>query len=182
MESAMKFVGQLLGHHLQRYPLAQLDDIYKLLHQAALGAGHAMDDVAALRQRLNAEVDALGSGPEESVAEAISPDGRLARIHLRAYLEAGHGVDSLFDAFVQTAREYPPSPDKLAKFCGCLADLAGAGGIPFDEDEVSRYFTKIAEDGYPVVTHSAAFRKAYKPAYRVVALDFLPAVEPGSPS
>jgi hypothetical protein len=182
MESNMKFVGQLLGHHLQRYPLAQLDDVYKLLHQAALGAGHAMDDVAALRQRLNAEVDALGTGPEEPLAELISPDGRLARIHLRAYLEAGHAVDSLFDAFVQTAREYPPSPDKLAKFCGCLADLAGAGGIPFDEDDVRGYFSKIVEDGYPVVTHSAAFRKAYKPAYRVVALDFLPAVEPGSPS
>ena len=178
----MKFVGQLLGHHLKRYPLAQLDDIYKLLHQSALGAGHAMDNVTALRQRLDAEVDALGSGPEEPVAEVISPDGRLARIHLRAYLEAGHTVDSLFDAFVQTAREYPPSPDKLAKFCACLADLAGAGGIPFDEEDVSSYFAKIAKDGYPVVTHSAAFRKAYKPAYRVVALDFLPAVEPGSPS
>ncbi len=178
----MKFVGQLLGHHLKRYPLAQLDDVYKLLHQAALGAGHALEDATALRQRLDAEIAALGSGPEEPVAEAISPDGRLARVHLRAYLEAGHGVDSLFDAFVQTAREYPPSLDKLAKFCGCLADLAAAGGIPFDPDEVGQYFEKIAKDGYPVVAHSAAFHKAYKPAYRVVALDFLPAVEPGSPS
>jgi hypothetical protein len=178
----MKFVGQLLGHHLMRYPLAQLDDVYKLLHQAALGAGHALDDPTALRERLDAEVAAMGSGPEEPVADAISPDGRLARVHLRAYLEAGHSVESLFEAFVQTAREYPPSPDKLVKFCGCLADLAGAGGIPFDPAEVSQYFAKIAEDGYPVVTHSAAFRKAYKPAYRVVTLDFLPAVEPTSPS
>jgi len=178
----MKFVGQLLGHHLKRYPLAQLDDVYKLLHQSALGAGHAMDDVTVLRQRLDAEVAGLGTGPEEPVAEPISPDGRLARVHLRAYLDAGHSVESLFDAFVQTAREYPPSPDKLAKFCGCLADLAAAGGIPFDQAEVSRYFAKIAADGYPVVTHSAAFREAYRPAYRVVALDFLPAVEPTSPS
>jgi hypothetical protein len=178
----MKFVGQLLGHHLKRYPLAQLDDVYKLLHQAALGAGHAMDDVGVLRQRLDAEVAALAAGPEEPVADAISPDGRLARVHLRAYLEAGHSVESLFDAFVQTAREYPSSPDKLAKFCGCLADLAAAGGIPFDQAEVSRYFARIAEDGYPVVMHSAAYREAYKPAYRVVAFDFLPAVEPTSPS
>lgn len=173
----MKFVGQLLGHHLKCYPLAQLDDVYKLLHQAALGAGHAMDDVNALRQRLDTEIAGLGSGPQELIADAISPDGRLARVHLRPYLEAGHSVDSLFDAFVQTAREYPPSPDKLAKFCGCLADLAEAGGIPFDPTKVSRYFAKITEDNYPVVTHSDAFRAAYKPAYRVVALDFLPGVE-----
>ena len=178
----MKFVGQLLGQHLKHYPLAQLDDVYKLLHQAALGAGHAMDDVTALRERLDTEVATLGSGPEEPLAELISPDGRLTRVHLRAYLQAGHSVEPLFDAFVQTAQEYPSSPDKLAKFCACLADLADVGGIPFDRTEVSRYFAKIAEDRYPVVSHSAEFRAAYKPAYRVVALDFLPAIEPTSPS
>ena len=178
----MKFVGQLLGHHLQRYPLMQLDDIYKLLQQAALGAGHALDDLRTLRGHFDAELASMGSGPEEPVADAISPDGRLARIHLRAYLDAGHPTDALFDAFVQTAREYPPAPDKLVKFCGCVADLAAAGGIAFDQSEVAQYFGKIARDGYPIVRHSAAYRKAYKPAYRVVCLDFLPAVEPTSPS
>ena len=178
----MKFVGQLLGHHLQRYPLMQLDDVYKLLQQSALGAGHALDEVTALRETFDAEIASVGSGPEEPVADVISPDGRLARVHLRAYLEAGHPVDALFDAFLQTAREYPPAPDKLVKFCGCVADLAAAGGITFDQAEVARYFGKIAREGYPIVRHSAAFRKAYKPAYRVVCLDFLAAVEPGSPS
>lgn len=178
----MKFVGQLLGHHLQRYPLMQFDDIYKLLQQSALGAGHALDDVIKSRESFEFEIASMGSGPEESVADVISPDGRLARIHLRAYLEAGHGADSLFDAFVQTAREYPPAPNKLAKFCGCVADLAAAGGISFDQSELAEYFARIADDGYPIVRHSAAFRKAYKPAYRVVCLDFLPAVEPTSPS
>ena len=32
----MKFVSRLLSMHLKRYPAMQLDDIYKLLHQAAL--------------------------------------------------------------------------------------------------------------------------------------------------
>ena len=178
----MKFVGQLLGHHLQRYPLMQLDDIYKLLQQSALGAGHALDDITPLRESFDSEIESMGSGPEEPVADPISPDGRLARIHLRAYLEAGHGVDSLFDAFVQTAREYPPAADKLVKFCGCVADLAAAGGIAFDQSDVAQYFSKIAHDGYPIVRHSAAFHKAYKPAYRVVCLDFLPAVELTTPS
>jgi len=178
----MKFVGQLLGHHLQRYPLMQLDDLYKLLQQSALGAGHALDDITILRERFESEIASMGSGPEEPLADTISPDGRLARIHLRAYLEAGHATDSLFDAFVQTAREYPPAPEKLVKFCGCVADLAAAGGIAFDQSEVARYFEQVARNGYPIVRHSAAFRKAYKPAYRVVCLDFLPAVEPTSAS
>ena len=178
----MKFVGQLLGHHLQRYPLMQLDDMYKLLQQAALGAGHALDDADTLRERFDAELAAMGSGPEEPVSDAISPDGRLARVHMRAYLEAGHGADALFDAFLQTAREYPPATDKLRKFCGCVADLAGAGGIPFEQGETARFFGDLATRNYPVLRHSAAFRKAYRPAYRIVCLDYLPAVEPTSPS
>jgi hypothetical protein len=178
----MKFVGQLLGHHLKRYPLMQLDDVYKLLHQAALGPGHAVQDAAAARKRFDSEVTSLGSGHEEPIADAISPDGRLARIHLRPYIEAGHSPDALFDAFVYTAQKFPAAPDKLKKFCGCLGDLAGAGGIPFGQARVIEYFDAIARKGYPVISHSATYREAYKPAYRVVSLDYLPAVEPGSPS
>lgn len=178
----MKFVSQLLGHHLKRYPLMQLDDVYKLLHQAALGAGHAVDDAQKARAKLEEEVRALGPAGDEPIADVISPDGRLARIHLRPYLEAGHSIDALSDAFLQTAQTYPASPDKLAKFCGCLGDLTAAGGMPFSRDRVVEYFNDIARSDYPVVRHSQAYREGYKPAYRVVALDFLPAVEPTSPS
>jgi hypothetical protein len=44
------------------------------------------------------------------------------------------------------------------------------------------HFADIARSGYAVVRHSQAYRDAYRPAYRVVALDCLPAVEPTSPS
>jgi hypothetical protein len=169
----MKFVNQLLSMHLKRYPAMQLDDIYKLLHQAALGPGHAVDNPAAARKRLDEETAALGSGPAEPVQDIISPDGRLGRVHLRNYTAAGGDLGALHRAFVETANSYPASPDKLAQFCGCLGDLAAAGGIPFAQKEVVAYFDKIARDLYPVVHHSKAFRDAYHPAYRVVAVDLL---------
>ncbi len=172
----MKFVGQLLGQHLQRYPRMELPDIYKLLHQSALGPGHAVDDPDAARARLQAEAASVGAGPDDPIADPISPDGRLARIHLRPYLDAGHILDLLADAFIRTAQTYPGAADKLVKFCGCLGDLAGAGSIPFPQDEVERYFQSIADQGYPAVHHSDNYREAYRPAYRVVALDLLPAL------
>jgi hypothetical protein len=172
----MKFVGQLLGQHLQRYPRMELPDIYKLLHQSALGPGHAVDDPAAARARLQAEAASAGTGPDDPIADPISPDGRLARINLRPYLDEGHVLDLLADAFIRTAQSYPGAADKLVKFCGCLGDLAGAGGIPFPQDEVERYFQSVADQGYPAVHHSDTYRKAYRPAYRVVALDLLPAL------
>ena len=172
----MKFIGQLLGQHLQRYPHLELADIYKLLHQAAMGPGHAVSDAAAARARLRAEVADLGAGPDDPIADPISPDGKLARVHLRPYVDAGHDLDTLADAFIQTAQTYTGSPDKLVKFCACLGDLAAAGGIPFAREEVERYFESIAAQGYPVVHHSPAYRDEYRPAYRVVALEALPAL------
>lgn len=169
----MKFVSQLLDRHLARYPRMQLEDVYKLLHQAALGGGHAVGDEAAARRRLDDEIAALGDGPEEPARDPISPDGKLARIHLRTFLAAGGDPADLHRAFLASARGYPAAPDKLAKFCGCLGDLAGAGGLPFAQPDVVRYFADIARAGYPVVHHSQAYRDAYKPAYRVVALDQL---------
>lgn len=169
----MKFVNQLLSAHLVRYPAMQLDDIYKLLHQAALGPGHAVENPAAARKRLDEEIATVGEAPGELLQDVISPDGRLARVHLRPYLAAGGDPDALHRAFVATANSYPPSPDKLARFCGCLGDLAAAGGIPFARDEVVAYFDQVARDGYPAIHHSVAYRNAYQPAYRVVALDLL---------
>ena len=169
----MKFVSQLLSAHLARYPAMQLDDIYKLLHQAALGPGHAVDNPAAARRRLDEEMTTMGEGPAELLQDVISADGRLGRVHLRPYLASGANPDALHRAFVETANRYPAAPDKLAKFCGCLGDLAATGGIAFAREEVLSYFDKISRDGYPVVHHSEQFRSAYRPAYRVVAIDYL---------
>ena len=177
----MKFVGQLLDRHLRRYPRMDLADIYKLLHQAAMGPEHAARDPAGARARLESEIAQLAeSGPQEQLVDVISPDGSLARIHLRPYLAAGHPLEALTEAFVETARSHLGASDKLAKFCGCLGDLAAADGIPFSREEVESYFAAIMERGYPVVHHSQAYREAYRPAYRVVALEYLGCV--ASPS
>jgi len=169
----MKFVSQLLSSHLERYPAMRLDDIYKLLHQAALGPGHAVKDAAAALAWLEREAVELGAGPAEPEKDIISPDGRLARVHLRFWLTAGKSLDDLNRAFVETANNYPPSREKLAKFCGCLGDLAAADGIPFAQQEVLGYFDRIAQASYPVVHHSKTYSDAYRPAYRVVAIDYL---------
>jgi hypothetical protein len=172
----MKFVNQLIGQHLQRYPRMQLADIYKLLHQAAMGAEHAIDDPAAALRRLEAEAAQLGAGPADPVVDPISPDGQLARIHLRPYLAAGHDLGALAEAFVRSARVRPPDPDKLAKYCACLGDLAQAGGIPFSRTQVEAYVGDIVARTYPVVRHSETYREAYAPAYRVVAVSCLPSL------
>jgi hypothetical protein len=170
----MKFIGQLLGQHLQRYPRMELTDIYKLLHQAALGAGHAIGDPRQAREALRSECAQLDAEDAEPVVDPISPDGQLARVHLRPYLAAGHDIDALADAFLATPQNYPAAPDKLAKFCACLGDLADSRALPFGRSAVSEYFDVVLAQGFPVVRHSQTYRSAYRPAYRVVAVPLLP--------
>jgi hypothetical protein len=169
----MKFIGQLLAQHLQRYPRMELTDLYKLLHQAALGAGHAIADPAHAHAALRSECASLEGSDAEPVVDPISPDGQLARVHLRPYLAAGRDVDVLAQAFLATPQAHPGSRDKLARFCACLGDLAEAGGIPFARSQVDEYFAAIIVQDYPVVRHSPAYRTAYRPAYRVVAVSLL---------
>ena len=172
----MKFVGQLLGAHSARYPGLGLEDIYKLLHQAALGPAHAVEGLAA-RERLSREAANLGEGPDEPLADPISPDGRLVRVHLRPYVAQGRALNSLADAFAETARTWTPATDKLARFCGCLGDLADTGGIAFARSEVIPYMNARAAESWPAVRHSAAFRATWRPAYRVVDATLLAELE-----
>ena len=169
----MKFVSQLLSQHLARYPRMQLEDVYKLLHQAALGPGHAVGDAAAARKRLEAEAASLGDGFGDPARDVISPDGKLARIHLRPYIANGGDLDDLSDAFVATAAAWQPSREKLEKFCGCLGDLAATGALPFPAGDVVAWFDRIAAQGYPAVHHSGPYSENYRPAYRVVSIEFL---------
>src|SRR5262245_20039986 len=172
----MKFIGELIAHHLQRYPRMELADVYKLLHQAAMGSGHAVRDPADARAKLEEELTRLEEGPDDPVADPISPDGKVARIHLRPYVAAGHNVDLLVDAVDRTSRAYAAAPHRLERFCGCLEDVAAAGVLPYERNEIERYVKTIALRGYPEVRHSDAYRVAYHPAYRVVGLDLLPAL------
>jgi hypothetical protein len=163
----MKFLDTLVGAHVARYPAMRPVDVYKLLYQAAMGNGHlvsAPDALVSLRR----EIAEAGEGPAEPLFDPISPDGRLGRVHLRAFRARGLAADELAMAFARSAETWLPAPAKLAKFCGCLAELAGTRVLPFSVDEVAALVADIEAKGYPVVRHSDAYREAYRPAYRVV--------------
>lgn len=170
----MKYISQLIRKHLTKYPAMQLLDVYKLLHQAALGNSHHIDSPEQALQRLRDELNTMGEGPAEPIWEPISPDGRLVRVHLRAYGAAGLDMDSLARACTQSPETCPPAPDKLVRFCNCLGDLTDEGILPFSRQDVVACVDELAEAGYPAVHHTRTFREQYRPAYRVVDVELLP--------
>jgi len=150
----------------------QLQDLYKLLHQAALGSEHAVHDEQAARDWLERELVEMGDGPDDPLIDPLSPDGRILRIHLRPYLRAGKDPESLLQAFIQTANSWSGSWEKLKKYGAAAARLAQAGTGSIQREEMEAFFTKMEEQDFPAVHHSEVYQRLYRPAYRVVARPF----------
>jgi hypothetical protein len=164
---------QILARQMTRYPRLAIQDLYKLIYQAALGAEHAVPDVAAAQEWLARELSQLGAGPPEPIVDTISPDGCIVRVHLRPYMAAGGDPGALLTAFVRTAQEHGGTGEQLRRYWSYAVRLAAMGGLPFNQTDLLSFWAGVEAQGLPVVHHSAGYRDAYKPAYRVIRREFL---------
>ena len=176
----MKFISNLTSQHIARYPNLELIDLYKLLHQSALGASHASAADEILEKEFNLEWDNLTGVHVEPAIDPISPDGKIARIHLRSYLNQDYSKDDLLMAFIRTANAQNGSQEKLKKFCNCLRDLSKAKQLPFNPEDTEAFLNDVENKDYPTLRHSNIFKKEYEPSYRIVHLDYLLLTKVGS--
>lgn len=176
----MKFISNLTSQHIARYPNLELIDLYKLLHQSALGASHASASDDILEREFNLEWDNLTGVHIEPAIDPISPDGKIARIHLRSYLSQDYSKDDLLMAFIRTANAHIGSQEKLKKFCNCLRDLSKAKQLPFNPEDTEAFLNDVENKDYPTLRHSNIFKKEYEPSYRIVHLDYLLLTKVGS--
>lgn len=158
--------------HVERYPAMEPVDLYKLLHQGALGAEHAVPDEASARSWLEREIGALGDVyPGEPLVEAIAPGGAHLRVHLRPFLAAGGSPEALLHAFLETARRGEGPRQTLEGVLAAAMDLAEQGEIPWAPEVLGPLFAQLAAEGYPARHHSDAYRRVHAPAYRVISGD-----------
>lgn len=158
----------ILLSHYSRYPLLQIEDLYKLAHQAALGSEHAIRDVTAARKWLIRELDEMTAGPLEPLIDEISADGRIVRVHLLPFISSGGDPETLLQAFIRTANEYHGSEELLGESWGTIELLAEKGELPFQTADLKAYIEKMESLGFPAVHHSKQYQSAYQPSYRVV--------------
>jgi hypothetical protein len=164
----------VLTRHLGCYPLMQLEDIYKLVHQASFGSHHRVNDAEQARRHLERELEELPEGPPDPTLDPISPDGRILRVHLRPYLIGGGDPNRLLAAFVRTASEFHGSLGQFKLYWSSVEEMARADRLPFAATEIEEWTRRMASLNYPAVHHSEVYRRAYRPAYRVVCREFLP--------
>jgi len=169
---------QVVTYHLGRYSAMEMQDLYKLVFQAAMGSEHAVPNRQAAQQWLERELATLVAGSEQPLSEPLSPDGELVRVNLRAFVEQGGDPKKLVDAFVTTANRFEASEKRLARYWGYLEAMAETGEIAYDRRQLEEWLTEMRTQGFPTVHHSNTYRKLYQPAYRVVYRELLSSESP----
>lgn len=152
--------------HLVRYPEMQIQDTYKLIHQAVMGSGHAVSNSEAARLWLERELTEMGEGIPEPLIDPISADGEMVRVHLRPFLAQGGDPQKLLSAFLHTANEFRGDEATLKREW----DIATRMEI-FPPAEMDDFIRSMP--GYPAAHHSAIFTRRYRPAYRVILQKYL---------
>ncbi len=153
----------VLLSHFARYPAMQLADLYKLVHQAALGSEHAVGDVQAARHRLTGELAALGAGPAEPLFDPLHEETGILRVHLRPYLASGKDPELLLQAFLRTASEWHGDPQTLERYWQAAAHLSR-----FPPAEMETFIQSLRAQNFPAVHHSPEYKRLYCPAYRII--------------
>lgn len=174
MDPLQRALRDILVGHGARYPHWGVEDVYKLVHQAALGSEHAVSDEAAAHKRFMEEIRGLGPGPEEPLIDPISPDGAVVRVHLRPLARRGEDAQEVFHAFLRTVREFRGSVERLEMYGDHAVQAAAEGIFSFSAQTLEDFVVQMKAAGFPAVHHSAVFETEYRPAYRVVASELVP--------
>ena len=163
-------LARLIDGHLARYPAMEPADVYKLLYQGVLGPEHLIASPEAFAGRLWAEYGMLEPGQSEPLWEPVRPDGALGRVNLRPFQAKGGDVERLIAACLDTAGRTWGTPAELRAAWATFVDLCRAGRWPaFPLTTVLTLSERLAAEGFPPIHHSAAYRQAYSPAYRLAA-------------
>ena len=157
-----------LREQRELHPVMKQEDTVKFVFQAMLGPGHILSSREKVEAYIAREMDGLPEDPGEPLFEILSPD--WCRLNLRR----------------AKAEQIPPSV-----IAGLMISIPG--GRAFSRQDVYDTCVRLAESGETAIpdidslrsildesrlpSHSAAYREAEHPAYRVVSTEWVPCAE-----
>jgi len=158
---------RLVKEHHDRRPHMRAQDYYKLLYQGVFGVGHIMGESALPRLMEEAE-RVRDRGPmDEPLLERVSPSGDMVRVNLRPFLRGDGSLEALHEAMVESSKVKGDSKQFL-RLWRRFKQAARQLNLALDEGEVCELDDALGERGPVPMHHTAQYREAYYPAYRVV--------------
>ena len=168
MTDSMFELENILRSHARRYPLMQPTDAVKLIYQNEFGGGHLIKDELSCLDYLRREYASVEKDPSAALYEDIG--NGIVRVNLAAVKE--DALEQLGQVFIRSATEHHGYMDAFFYKLSVLKELTAQGIFTFGFEELDAYLLKYSEVGYPAVSHSKAYRDAYRPAYRIVRSEY----------
>ena len=163
----MEELAMILREHAARYPVMEPTDAVKLIYQNEFGGGHLIRDRETCLSNLRREYAATPHDAAQALLEEIG--NGLVRVHLSALSDSR--LEALGLAFIRSAAARQGCVDSFKRKLALLRALCADGMFSFDLSSLDAYLSEYERAGFPMVSHSAAYRAAYKPAYRIVSAD-----------
>ncbi len=155
--------------HCNTYPRLEIADLFKYLFQSAWGCEHMVPSETAAMDAVRREY--AGCSPVKF--PTVDPlDGAYSRVHL-SRPEEGISPETLGKLFCRSARIIGEGNVALTQKLGVARDMICEGLLPFSLEEFDCKQAEWCTCGFPAVRHSETFREIYRPAYRVVANEYV---------
>lgn len=156
---------QRLTEHYNTYPKLQIQDVFKFLHQSALGCEHIVSSLEKATENIKEE---YGKGIAKNKLFVEKLDGEYIRVHLSC-MDYGVSAENLGEMLFLSAKEEIDGQSKLKQKLNIAEKMIAENLLPFNADEFRSAVKKWENEGFPAIHHSEIFREAYKPAYRVIS-------------
>ena len=161
----MEKLAELLKKHYDNHPDMEVRDAVKFLYQHHMGPGHLIDNEEAALSRLEAEWEQVEADSTFPLAEPLG--NGLYRLNLSACKAKNLSTKTVCRLFVLTAREAMSDRSALER------DLDLVYELPFPRETAAAFLTQYRSDGCLALGHSERYRRAYRPAYRVVSESYV---------
>ena len=158
---------------LEQYPQARLLDVYKSCFQDYMGAEHLVGNTESARGYLEQELSTTCADDLlPRLSEPCGPSGNYIRVSLLAVHKGYITADKLLDCFVASANSERPSVDQWAQRWHEIIVVIERMKLTLPHyDEDKQFIEQVLSKGNYAISHSAEYREAYSPHYRIIRRD-----------
>ena len=163
-------IKTFVSHQMAVYPKSHLLDLYKSCFQDYMGAEHLVSDRERVKAYLDEELTTADiEDLPEWFYEPCGIKGRYVRVSLRSVKEGLITEDMLLDAFIRSANTKRPSVKSWSRRWHKIIGAIDKMNLDLpDYDMEKQFLDSILYVGKYAISHSADYREAYHPHYRIV--------------
>ena len=161
---------RILKEHFCLYPAMRPTDVIKCLYQRTFGGEHIAPDFAHVREYLAREYETVAQTADFPHIEPLG--GGIVRLYLNGIPR--ESIDTVARLFVRGAKIRSVNADAMEASLAEVRAAALRGETPFSPEDWDAAVAAWRAGGCTSVHHSAEYRAAYKPAYRVIPSAYVP--------